>query len=318
MLLAGYIVGTTVWLVRTRAPIESIAVVTAMGLLGVGGVLFSSSRQGLMMRRLDTQTLRANAESATVRSLQEALAQQPLPVTPNLAFSASYRPASIGALVGGDWYDAFELPHGRILFLIGDVAGHGVEAAVAMTRIRQAILSAALHDSDPGAILARANAMIELTDKFATAICGQINSATLEVVYATAGHPQAMLIDPEGSPELLSYDGPPLGVVRDAVYPSFTLQVKSGSLLVLYTDGLLEYDHDVIKGELRLLDIARRVARERRPDPATAIHDAIFRSSAPQDDVAIMTVAFRELDPALQNTKDWSVDVRGIRKTFNR
>ena len=292
-----------------------------VGLLVVGVILYYGSRQATMSRLLDDETKRAESEKQMAYKRQGAFLQQRLPVASNLGFSATYLPATRGTLVGGDWYDAFELSRGRIMFSIGDVAGHGIEAAVTMSRARQAIIAAALQDSEPGSILARANTALLLQDtKFATAICGYIDTATLEVTYATAGHPPGIMIDKDGSAQLLEYDGLPLGVAPNAVYPTFRLDAQRDSLLVLYTDGALEYDRDLLEGERRMLQTATDIAVRRVKDPAGAIQDAIFAEYEPLDDVAILAISFH--DEAQDNgeqgdSERWSIGLQGTRAPFS-
>lgn len=286
-------------------------------LVVVGAMLYYGARQSAMTRRLDSETDRADTEKQMVERLQTAFLQQRLPIVSNLGFSATYIPAASGALVGGDWYDAFELPHGKIMFSIGDVAGHGIESAVTMSRARQAIIAAALHDSDPSAVLARANLTLLLQGtEFATAICGYVDPASLEVTYATAGHPPAIMVDPDGETRLLDYDGPPLGVTKNARYRTFRVEAKPDSLLVLYTDGLIEYDHNIIEGERRMLATAREIALRRATNPADAIQDAIFAANKPLDDVAILTLEFR--DASIDRDQPWSVGLRGVRAPFSQ
>lgn len=289
-------------------------------LLFIGVMLYYGARQAAISRELDAETLRADAEHRLTGKLQEALLQQPLPAISNMAFSATYVPAATRSLVGGDWYDAFELPHGRVMFSIGDVAGHGIEAAVIMSRARQAIISAALLDSDPGSVLARANETLMLHGTtFATAICGYIDPGTLEVTYATAGHPPGILVDKSGVARLLQYDGIPLGIEHGSAYPTFRITASHESLLVLYTDGLLEYDRDLIEGERRMLQAAENIAAQRVADPAGAIEDAIFKTHKPLDDVAILTIAFRDWSVHAANTdpsERWSIGLRGIRTPY--
>ncbi|MEA2663736.1 MAG: hypothetical protein QOI11_680, partial [Candidatus Eremiobacteraeota bacterium] len=267
-----------------------------------------------MARKVNAERIRAEAEQSVAAQLYEAF-QQRLPVLRSLGFSATYVPASTGA-TGGDWYDAFELPDGRILFSIGDVAGHGVEAAVAMGRARQAILAVALGATDPGEVFERANLTMMLQDtKFATAICGYVDPATLRVTYATAGHPPAIMVGADHMARHLPYDGLPLGVAHDAAYPSFEVQAEHGALLVLYTDGLLEYDRDLFAGERRILEAVSTVASRRIDNPAAAIRDAIFARYEPTDDVAVMTIAFaqHESEETADGKPLWSVGVRGVR-----
>ena len=204
---------------------------------------------------------------------------------------------------------------------LGDVAGHGIEAAVTMRRVRQAIIAAALQDSVPGSVLARANETLMMQDdgKFATAICGYIDPKTLQVTFATAGHPPAIFVDKSGAARLLPYDGLPLGVEHGSSYPTFKLTADPESLLVLYTDGLLEYDHDLIEGERRMLEVAKNIAVKRLPDPAGAIKDAIFTDRKPLDDVAILTIAFRDcsIDGANAGpSENWSIGLRGLRAPY--
>lgn len=212
LLLICY-VGLAWWF--TAARIGSAANAVLLGgfvlLAFVGVMLYYGARQANATRRLDEQTMRADAERRVALKLQEAFMQQPLPAITNIGFSATYLPAAARSLVGGDWYDAFELPHGRVMFSIGDVTGHGIEAAVTMSRARQTIIAAALQDCDPGSVLTRANETLMAKDgKFTTAICGYIDPGTLEVAYATAGHPPAILVDKDGAAQLLQYDGVPI------------------------------------------------------------------------------------------------------------
>ena len=277
----------------------------------VAALLAESSRAD------EAERLRVEVEKRLTDQLLEGLQRQQrqLPVLGNLGFSATYIPAATGK-AGGDWYDAFELPDGRIMFSIGDVAGHGVEAAVTMARARQAILAVALGASDPGEVFERANLALMFQDtKFATAICGYVDPETLLVTYATAGHPPAILVGQDGKAQHLLYDGLPLGVAQDATYPSFQIQAEHGAILVLYTDGLVEYDRDLLAGERRILETVSAIALRRLDNPAAAIRDAIFRGYEPTDDVAIMTVSFLQhpVDGTVDDAPQWSVGVRGVR-----
>jgi serine phosphatase RsbU (regulator of sigma subunit) len=267
-----------------------------------------------MERELAAERVRVATEKQVADELQLAFQQQ-LPVLRNLGFSATYIPATTGA-IGGDWYDAFELPDGRIMFSIGDVAGHGVEAAVTMSRARQAILAVALGATDPGEVFELANLALMLQDtRFATAIFGYVDPVTLRVTYATAGHPPGILVGLDGIAQHLLYDGLPLGVAHDAEYPTFEIQAEHGAILVLYTDGLIEYDRDVLAGERRILDAVSAIALRRIDNPAAAIRDAIFTGYEPTDDVAIMTIAFSQhpIDGSDADAPLWSVGVRGVR-----
>jgi serine phosphatase RsbU (regulator of sigma subunit) len=277
-----------------------IAIVTGVfGLAFAFAFFFFTAQRAKMTAETARQRMLYENEKRIADALQGAFVQKELPELPNLGFHASYIPASAEAQVGGDWYDAFALPDGRILFSIGDVAGHAIEAAVIMSRARQAIISSALHEHDPAVVLSKANESLMLQEpKMVTAICGYIDPQSLRIDYATAGHPPPILAFPGREPYFLEHDGLPLGILQGVRYTSFSAQATAGALLVLYTDGVIEHKRDLIDGERRLLDAARSVVAQQASDPAASLRRAIFADSAPEDDVAIMTVSFAIHDRA--------------------
>ncbi len=237
------------------------------------------------------------AEKRIATTLQDAIAQRPLPILPMLRFSATYVPASEEGNVGGDWYDAIELPNNRVLFAVGDVAGHGLGAAVAMSRARQALVTSAILDTDPATVLKRVNQeLLRQRAPMVTAVTGYADAATFEFVFAVAGHPPPLLIEPGQAPRLLSCGGLPLGVMDTPEYRTYRVQTLPGSMLVLYTDGAVEHTHDVLEGERILLAAALAVRDGSGREPSTAIHSAIFAGRSAGDDVAILTVGF-DLEP---------------------
>ena len=204
-----------------------------------------------------------------------------------------YVPASHAVQVGGDWYDTFKLPDGRILFSIGDVCGHGVGAAIVMSRVRQAILTASVDNSDPSKILELANTVLLMQDStIVTALCGFVDTETMAFTYATAGHPAPILAGPGAASSLWNY-GPPLGASRTASYRNFVVSGDPNSIFVLYTDGLLEYRRDIVEGERRLLAIVNQAIEAKPLAPARYIFDRVFERFSPSDDVAILTIAFK-------------------------
>jgi CHASE3 domain sensor protein len=238
-------------------------------------------------------------EKRIADTLQEAFVQRPLPTHPTFRFSATYVPASEEAKVGGDWYDALELPGNRVLFAIGDVTGHGIEAAVTMNRVRQALISSALLDPMPAALLERVGREL-YRDKapLVTAVAGFADSNTYEFVYATAGHPPPLLIEPGRPPRMLECGSLPLGAMAENEYRTFRIQSVPGAMLVLYTDGAVEHSRDVIEGEQILLAAAAEAARSTPGDPAMFIHNTVFAGRPVGDDVAILTIGFAS-EPAL-------------------
>lgn len=283
--------------------LAQIIFVAVLVLLVVGGVYVTIVRNAARLRAAaDGARALYEVEKQIADALTEAFMQKRLPDVANIDFSAIYLPASTDANVGGDWYDAFELPDGRILFSIGDVAGHGVAAAVTMSRARQAIISAALHENDPAAVLERANANLLLQDPtMVTAVCGYIDPRNCQITYATAGHPAPILVTDLAT--FLPSEGIPLGLFPGISYRSFVAQAAPNAMLVLYTDGALEFDRDLIRGEERLLAGALAAARDRGTNAAQTMRDEVFGEANSTDDVAIMTIAFLDVDAG----HDWTL-----------
>ena len=126
-------------------------------------------------------------------------------------------------------------------------------------------------------------------DRLVTAVCGFVDLATLEIVYATAGHPPPVIVQPGAGAKFLPFGGVPLGAIADATYTSHRVQIDERGLVVLYTDGVIEYDRDILAGERRLL-AAIDAAWRAGGDLAVSIRDAVFRGALPGDDVAILTI----------------------------
>ncbi|MFI9591761.1 SpoIIE family protein phosphatase [Nonomuraea sp. NPDC052265] len=180
-----------------------------------------------------------------------------------LRIAVRYRPAQKEDLVGGDWYDAVVLPSERVLLSVGDVAGHGVEAATGMVVLRNALRGLATTGAGPAQLLSWLNLVARhLTDRMtATAICGVYDPATRVLRWARAGHlPPILLRDSRGT-ELPMVKGPLLGAFADAGYEEGRIQLEADDTLLLYTDGLIERrDHNLRHAQDRLLAVASRTA----------------------------------------------------------
>jgi serine phosphatase RsbU (regulator of sigma subunit)/anti-sigma regulatory factor (Ser/Thr protein kinase) len=228
-------------------------------------------------------------ERRVARSFQTALLPTSFPKFAGRSFHASYAPASDEAEVGGDWYDAFDLPDGRLAMSIGDVAGHGLEAAVIMGEVRQTFRVAAMENRDPGAVLDMANRLLLLRPEpiMVTAIFGTYDGHTL--TYASAGHPPPIIGTVEGGVNALPIDGIPLGVEAGQGRRSWTVTIPPGSMLVMYTDGLIEFGRDALEGEQRLLDAVRSEMAEPSEDPARSIRQRVLANKETIDDVALLT-----------------------------
>lgn len=253
-----------------------------------------ATTQQQLRNEVELQRLAYTEEKRIADALAEAFVQKRLPDVAQAELHAVYVPAGGESRVGGDWYDAFEIDDGRILFSIGDVTGHGIEAAVIMSRVRQAVLAIGVDEPDPSVVLTRVNEILLMQDAtVVTAICGVIDLAQGVIRLANAGHPPAIVRFEDGELEKLGATGPPLGALDRPTYGVSSILVSTGSLLTLFTDGLVEYDRDWDAGEQRVLAALKRIAPG-TVDPAAALLEEILRGEAPADDVAILTVAFRE------------------------
>jgi Stage II sporulation protein E (SpoIIE) len=230
-------------------------------------------------------------DHAVSLAFQDAALPRTLPTVPGLAFDAMYEAAGEDALVGGDWYDAFVLPDGRVVISVGDVGGNGLEAAVTMGAVRQTIRGAAQVFAEPAAALDAADRALrsEQPDRIVTAFVGILDPLTLALSYASAGHPPPLLRHGDGSLVELDAIDLPLGLRNERTAGSNHVTTLSQSaLLVLYTDGLTEATRNVLEGEKRLRDALARDDIVRSARPAAAIRRAVAGEAS--DDVAILTV----------------------------
>lgn len=247
-------------------------------------------------------------ELRVARTFQEAALPASLPVAPGYAFDAIYEAGRSEALVGGDWYDAFRLADGRIVVSIGDVAGSGLQAAVTMANVRQAIRGVAQVHADPALMLEAADAALraEAPDRFVTAFVAVIEPVVRTLTYASAGHPTPYLRTADGEILALRAEGLPLGLRIGGDAETVTVALERDSLLVLYTDGLIEATRDVNAGEALLQNAIAHLDARKAEHPAQAIHDAVLGAGLSGDDVAILTVAVLDDPIAAQ----WSFDAR--------
>jgi PAS domain S-box-containing protein len=232
-------------------------------------------------------------ERRVARSFQDAALPSRLPEVPGFAFHAIYEAGKAEALVGGDWYDAFTLGDGRIVVSIGDVAGSGLSAAVTMASVRQAIRGAAHAAADPGGMLDAADRALDDPERrFVTAFVGVIDPQTSTIAYQNAGHPPPVLRLPDGTLKELLGGGAPLGLRGDQGSAAYAHALPAGSLLALYTDGLIESTHDILEGERQLHGALLDPALDGVANPAKMLHDLILVDGS-RDDVAILTITIR-------------------------
>ncbi|MGA5169066.1 MULTISPECIES: SpoIIE family protein phosphatase [Streptomyces] len=226
-------------------------------------------------------------------TLRRSLTDNALPHVPGLELAGRYLPTS-DHQVGGDWFDAIALPGGRTGLVIGDVMGHGIHAAAVMGQLRTAVRTLARHDVPPVGMLASLDAAVSDLgeNEMATCVYAVHDPAAEECVIARAGHPPPAVAGPGGTIAFL--DGPPgtpLGTgVRD--FRTERVPLGPGSLLVLYTDGLIEArDRDLDQGMEQLARSLRHLDR-----PLEEICDRVLGRMLPsvaQDDVAVLLARAR-------------------------
>ncbi|GAA2293831.1 SpoIIE family protein phosphatase [Streptomyces atrovirens] len=167
--------------------------------------------------------------------------QAPLQV-PDLDVAVRYRPAEAEQLVGGDWYDAVVLPSGLVLLCVGDVAGHGIEAATSMVVLRNALRGLAVTGAGPGQLLSWLNIVTHhLTGGVtATAVCGLYDPDSRTLRWARAGHLPPVLVRGSEAAPLPLVRGLLLGAVPEAAYEESEVRLAAEDNLLMYTDGLIE------------------------------------------------------------------------------
>ncbi|MCB5164236.1 SpoIIE family protein phosphatase [Streptomyces bambusae] len=214
--------------------------------------------------------------------------------TAGLEVAARYRPAAQGYRVGGDWYDVLPLPDGRVLLAVGDIAGHGVEAATAMVGLRNALRGLAVTGRSAARLLGWLNeaALVTAGQPTATAVCALYDPARRMLRWASAGH----------LPMLLARDGrvapldPPhdllLGALPGTAYTEVETPLHPGDLLVLYTDGLVERRHGIL--DAGLAGLARAVERG-AADGLAALADGLLAEvhGDTDDDTSLVLVEVR-------------------------
>jgi PAS domain S-box-containing protein len=238
---------------------------------------------------------RYERERTTADSFQRAMLPYVMPHLDNVSFSASYSAASESRRIGGDFYDAFMLPNGRVALTIGDVTGHGLEAAVIMGEIRQSLrVAASFEDAPPSRILDRASRLLVASGRsvFVTAMFGVLDPRTGVFKYATAGHPSPVVYAGH-TLQRLAGSGLPLGL-REEDGVDFVLTLPPACTIVLYTDGLIEFARDLNEGERRL-DEAILSLNGASSGAAGTIMQRVLGDDQATDDIAILTATIHSL-----------------------
>jgi sigma-B regulation protein RsbU (phosphoserine phosphatase) len=209
----------------------------AFGQQDVEMLQLAADRAALALRSLMSQD-----DAMAAVALHRSLLPAALPDVPGTDLAARYVTGT--GNVGGDWYDVFRLPDGKLGVVVGDVAGSGLEAAVIMGRMRSTLRAYALETEDPAAALRRLDRKIQYfePDAMATVLYGLYTPETGELVVSSAGHLPPVVAAPGGHPPgmLPVLPDPPIGTADDPERRSATAIIAPGALLCCFTDGLVE------------------------------------------------------------------------------
>ncbi|MFI0966264.1 PP2C family protein-serine/threonine phosphatase [Streptomyces sp. NPDC021080] len=270
--------------VRRRAPFTGTDLSLARHAARLAAVHLGHSRRHASLR-------------GTVLDLQRALLAAPGRPHPNLDLATRYLPAGGGALVGGDWFETVRLHFGRTLLVVGDVMGHGLDAAVDMTAYRSMLRYVASTDLPPHRVLRRLDSAVaeDGTRRPATCLLVRVDPARGTAVIAGAGHLPPVVFAGDGSGELLPLPvGPPLGTGVGG-YQQVVRALSPDDTLVMFTDGLVERRGEDIDASLA------RLAALRLP-PGAGVDDLLdevlvaLDARHAEDDVAVLAARIRPRD----------------------
>lgn len=227
--------------------------------------------------------------------LQEALLDVPQQM-PGVKFGHIYRSATEEAGIGGDFYDVFETRDESVGIVIGDVCGHGLDAARLATLVKDSVHVFAHQYSAPHEVLRKTNRLLleKKVSGFVTAFLGFLDPNTGILVYCSAGHPPPVYAE-NGTVTRLQTRSTPLGIYFDAHYTDGTIAMKPGDTMILYTDGITEARvSGRFFGEEGVIDAVRSlVAWPTEKLPALLLERALaFSGGYLRDDVALLAVSY--------------------------
>lgn len=232
------------------------------------------------------------AERNMVEVLQRAVLPASLPSAEHFSVTARYLPSSVTAKVGGDWYDAFALRDGRIGLCVGDVVGHGIEAASCMGQLRNALRAYALDGTSPPEVVGALNAFTidTHTTDFATLLYATYDPASGDLHWTSAGHPPMFCRRDDEVEVLPAGHGLPIGIVHDHKYGSSTTRLAPGDVIMVFTDGLVESREEPL--DVGLARLGARLESTRGRDVEGVADDLVDSVSATErgDDVCVLAL----------------------------
>ncbi|HET9167901.1 MAG TPA: SpoIIE family protein phosphatase [Actinospica sp.] len=259
---------------------------------------------------------RYTRERETALSLQRSLLPQRLPEQGAVQAASRYLPAGSRSGIGGDWFDVIPLSGARVALVVGDVVGHGIRASATMGRLRTAVRTLSDVDLPPDELLTSLDDLVvRLSNESGVTIEGdEIGATCCYTVYdpvdrtltmASAGHPPPIIVSPEGEAAIAPISiGPPLGV-GGLPFEAGVVELDEGSLLALFSDGLIATrERDIDQGYDRLREVLARpnLSLEETCD---AVLDNLVIGGRPQDDVALLLARTHALGP--DRVATWSV-----------
>src|SRR6266702_7421143 len=245
---------------------------------------------------------RYSREHATALTLQRSMLPTGLSYPSSVEVRHRYLPGSKMIEVGGDWYESIALPGGRVALVVGDVAGHGVRAAVTMGRLRTAIKTLTMLELPPAETLQRLDDLMQelgaVEPHFATCVYAVFDTVDGTCELASAGHLPPLLVRPDGTSEFLDVSpAPPLGIGASPI-ASRTLKIDDGSLLVLYPDGLVDNrPRDIDEGLAGLRKIFGPGSTSEPLDDLCRRTLAGVYDDHQRDDIAILIARLRRIGP---------------------
>ena len=238
------------------------------------------------------------------RSIAETLQRSVLPVAlPRLAgaqIAARYLPGTHEVAVGGDWFDAVELPDDRVGLVVGDVVGKGVHAAASMGQLRNALRAISIERLKPPSALARLDRVASdaLETSFATVVYAVVDRKAGVLRFSSAGHPPPVVAYPDGRVEVLEDGrGLPLGTGLGPKYRQSVVELPAGSVVVLYTDGLVERRGRTIDEGIAGLVEAVEAAPKDAERLLEHVLETLVAGAERADDVAILAARFLPVAP---------------------
>jgi hypothetical protein len=278
-----------------RRPFDARDAATAAEVAGRGAVHLDNAR----LHRL---------ESRAAATLQRSMMPTRPPRIPGVQIAHHYMPGDRQAQVGGDWFDAIQLPGGRVALIVGDVMGHGLQAAAVMGQFRTAVITMAALDLPPAQILRHLDNLAQRlgTDHLATCVYAVYDPIHRTLTLANAGHIPPVLAGNDGRGELLRIPGgAPIGV-GGVPFETVEIPAPDGSWLVLCTDGLVEVRGQGIDAGLAAL-CAHVIEPQQTPEDVCGQILSRVHSEDRRDDVALLVARFDGIAP--QDVVQWRLRV---------